>query len=497
LALILAVDDEGAGLYFRKLILEHAGHTVISAQTTEEALRLFRSHDVDLVVTDHLLGRNTGLDMAQEMKRSKPQVPIILLSGTSSVPEPQEYADRFLSKTEGPRALLETVADLLGSSEPSNGLRPSEQVEAVPLPALLVAIVENSDDAIFSKTLDGCILTWNRAAQRMYGYCPEEVIGHHVSLLLPPERPREIEQILKRLRRGDKIDHFETTRQTKHGQILQVSLTISPVRDAEGNVVAASTIARDITQSELAEEALRSSQRLAVAGRMAATIAHEINNPLETVSNILYLLQRNPSLDDSARSYVQVADEELRRVGQITRTTLGLYRERDTSIVPVNLLEMLDTILMLYERQIQSVGARIERRFSAVAQVDGVAGELRQVFSNLIANAIDALSMTGTSLIVRIRTTVDWQGSGGPGVRVTIADDGPGMSAETQAKLFQPFYTTKGKKGTGVGLWVSRGIIEKHQGRIRLKSKIGDRHGTCFTVCVPAGWQSLATSQTQ
>jgi len=230
---------------------------------------------------------------------------------------------------------------------------------------------------------------------------------------------------------------------------------------------------------------------------MAATIAHEINNPLETVSNILYLLQCNPSLDDSARSYVQVADEELRRVGQITRTTLGLYRERDTSIVPVNLLEMLDTILMLYERQIQSVGARIERRFSAVAQVDGVAGELRQVFSNLIANAIDALSMTGTRLIVRIRTTVDWQGSGGPGVRVTIADDGPGMSAETQAKLFQPFYTTKGKKGTGVGLWVSRGIIEKHQGRIRLKSKIGDRHGTCFTVCVPAGWQSLATSQTQ
>jgi two-component system CheB/CheR fusion protein len=495
LSLILAVDDEGAGLYFRKLILEHAGHAVLSAQTTEEALGLFRSHPVDLVLTDHLLGRNTGLDMAQEMKRSKPRVPIILLSGTTSVPEPLEYADRFLSKTEGPDALLEAVEDLLGSSKPSNSLRPSEHVEALPLPALLAAIVENSDDAIFSKTLDGYILTWNEAAHKMYGYRPEEVIGHHISLLLPPERPCEVEQILKRLRRGEKIDHFETTRQTKDGQVLQVSLTVSPVRDTEGSIIAASTIARDITQSKLAEEALRSSERLAVAGRMAATIAHEINNPLETVSNILYLLQRNPSLDDSARSYVQVADEELRRVGQITRTTLGLYRERDTSIVPVNLLEILETILMLYQRQIQSLGVRVERRFASVAQVDGVPGELRQVFSNLIANAIDALSVTGRRLIVRIRTAVDWKGSGGRGVRVTIADDGPGMSAQTQAKLFQPFYTTKGRKGTGVGLWVSRGIIEKHQGRIRLKSKVGDRHGTCFTVFLPA--QSQATSQTQ
>lgn len=495
--LILAVDDEGAGLYFRKLILEHAGYAVLSAQGTEEALHLFRSRPVDLVVTDHLLGRNTGLDMAEEMKRIRPQVPIILLSGTSSVPDVLEHADRFLSKTEGPEALVEAVEDLLGSSKPSNGLRPSKHVEAIPLPTLLAAIVENSDDCIFSKTLAGSILTWNRAAQKMYGYRPEEVIGRHVSLLLPSGRSREVEQILERLRRGEKIDHFETTRRAKDGHILQVSLTISPIRDAEGNIIAASTIARDITQSKLAEEALRSSERLAVAGRMAATIAHEINNPLETVSNILFLLRRNPSLDDSARSYVQVADEELRRVGQITRTTLGLYRERDTSIVAVDLIEMLETILMLYQRQIESVGARIERRFASVAQVDGVAGELRQVFSNLIANAIDALSVTGTRLMVRMRSTVDWKGSGRRGVRVTIADDGPGMSAETQAKLFQPFYTTKGKKGTGVGLWVSRGIIEKHQGTIRLRSKVGDRHGTCFTVFLPGESPLPASLQTQ
>ena len=133
---------------------------------------------------------------------------------------------------------------------------------------------------------------------------------------------------------------------------------ISPVRDASGNVFAASTIARDITQTKRAEEALRNSERLAIAGRMAATIAHEINNPLETVTNILYLLGKNSTLNETARNYVKVADEELRRVGQITRTTLGLYRDRDTTPGPVNVVGLLETIVTLCRRQLQPVGAR-------------------------------------------------------------------------------------------------------------------------------------------
>ena len=491
MSLILAVDDEKSGLYFRKLILEHAGYAVLSATHVDEAMQLFRSHPVDLVITDHLLGRKTGSEMAGEMKRLKPKVPIVLLSGTTSQPEKLAHADAFLSKTEGPEELLGIVANLL-QSHPTLNVPKLAKPEAVPLPTLLAAIIEDSDDAIFSKTTDGTILTWNKAAEAMYGYRQDEVIGRHVAILLPPERPHEVEEILERLRKGERLRHFETTRRTKDGRTLHVSLTISPVRDASGNVVAASTIARDITQTKRAEEALRNSERLAIAGRMAATIAHEINNPLETVTNILYLLGKNSTLDETARNHVKVADEELRRVGQITRTTLGLYRDRDTTPGPVNVVGLLETIVTLYRRQLQAVGAQVETRFRSAGMVQGVSGELRQVFSNLIANAIDALESTGTHLWVRVHDALDWRHTQRTGIKITVADNGGGMSAETLANLFQAFYTTKGSKGTGVGLWVSRGIVAKHGGWMRVKSRTGARHGTCFVLFLP---KEAASSQ--
>jgi PAS domain S-box-containing protein len=484
-ALILAVDDESSGLHFRKLILEHAGHTVLSSTGVEDALTLFRTNPVDLVVTDHLLGRQTGNDMAAEMKRTKPDVPIILLSGTSSVPEPLVHADSFLSKTEGPEQLLGMVEQLL--SRAASGNESPEPAERMPLQELLASIVENSDDAILSKNLDGTILTWNKSAERMYGYRPEEIIGKNVSTLLPPGSPEETHEILPRLSRGEKIERFETRRRNKDGRIFHVSLTISPVRDAQGEVIGASTIARDITQTKMAEEALRNSERLAVAGRMAATIAHEINNPLETVTNVLYLLSRNATLDEGARKYLKIADEELHRIAQITRSTLGLYRERDTTPGPVNLSEMIDNLLMFYQRQVQSLGVKVDKRFDSVGRIVGVSGELRQVLANLVANAIDALSVVGTELKLHVYDSVDWRDLRKRGIRVVVADDGPGINTETQANLFRPFYTTKGQKGTGLGLWVSQGIVIKHGGSIRIRSRTGTRHGTCFVVFLPLG----------
>lgn len=484
MALILAVDDESSGLYFRKLILEHAGHTVLSTTAVDEALSLFAKNPIDLVITDHLLGRQTGTEMAQQMKQMKPAVPIILLSGTSSLPEPLLHADAFLSKSEGPEQLLELSQQLL-SSHFALAPESSKRAESIPLQKLLAAIVEDTEDAVLSKTLDGTILTWNKAAERMYGYRADEIIGKNVSLLLAPDRPSEGQEIFKRLRDGEKIKHFRTTRRAKDGTTLSVSLTISPVHDSQGRVFAASTIARDMTQSKMAEEALRTSERLAVGGRMAATIAHEINNPLETVINVLYLLSRNPALDETARNYLKIADEELRRIGQITRSTLGLYRERDTTPVPVSLTELLESILLFYQRQITSLGVKVEKRFDSAGKVIGVPGELRQVFANLIGNAIDALTTAGTRLSFHVRQSVDWRNPDQKGIRVTVMDDGPGMTAETQRNLFHPFYTTKGGKGTGLGLWVSQGIIAKHGGSIRIRSRTSPRHGTCFSVFLP------------
>jgi two-component system, chemotaxis family, CheB/CheR fusion protein len=485
-ALILAVDDESSGLYFRKLILEHAGHTVLSSTGVEEALTLFRANPIEIVVTDHLLGRQTGNDMAGEMKRTKPDVPIILLSGTSSIPEPLVHADSFLSKTEGPEQLLEMVEQLLSRNDISGDEVQKPPVHT-PLQELLASIVEDSNDAILSKDLEGTILTWNKAAEQMYGYRPEEVIGKNVSMLLPPDLPEETRGIFDRLRLGERIERYETRRRSKDGRILYVSLTISPVRNAQDEVIGASTIARDITQTKMAEEALRNSERLAVAGRMAATIAHEINNPLETVTNVLYLLSRNATLDEGARKYLKIADEELRRIAQITRSTLGLYRERDTTPAAVNLSAMIDNLLLFYQRQLQSLGVKVETRFDSAGDIVGVSGELRQVVANLIANAIDALSVVGTKLKLRVYDSADWRNLGRRGIRVVVADDGPGINSETQVNLFRPFYTTKGEKGTGLGLWVSQGIVTKHGGSIRLRSRTGTRHGTCFTVFLPLG----------
>jgi PAS domain S-box-containing protein len=486
LALILAVDDESSGLYFRKLILEHAGHTVLSSTGVEEALVLFRENPVDIVVTDHLLGRQTGNDMAAEMKRTKPEVPIILLSGTSTIPEPLVHADSFLSKTEGPEQLLETVNQLLSRHATSYESTPGP-AEQTPLHELLAAIVEDSQDAVLSKTLDGTILTWNKAAERMYGYRADEVIGKNVSILLTPDRPNETREILQRLRQGERIERFETSRRTKDGRTIFVSLTISPVRQPQGRIIAVSTIARDITENKMAEEALRNSERLAVAGRMAATIAHEINNPLETVTNVLYLLSRNARLDEPARQHLKIADEELRRIAQITRSTLGLYRERDTTPGRVNLSEMIENLMLFYQRQVHSLNVKVEKRFDSPGRVIGVSGELRQVIANLLANAIDALGVAGTKLILHVYESADWRNLSKRGIRVVVADDGSGITAETQANLFHPFYTTKGQKGTGLGLWVSRGIVTKHGGSIRVRSRTGSSHGTCFAVFLPLG----------
>ena len=194
--LVLCVDDEASGLKLRQLILESKGYLVSTVRTASEALALFKSRDFDVVVTDHLLGRETGTAMAATMKRLRPHVPIVVLSGTTEVPEDIEIVDAFISKAEGPDILLRKLDELAARfrTTRAGGVADPPQKEDLFSPQsetaqLLAAIVETSDDAIFSKTLDGTIMTWNKAAERMYGYSAEEIIGKPVSLLQPSDRP--------------------------------------------------------------------------------------------------------------------------------------------------------------------------------------------------------------------------------------------------------------------------------------------------------------------
>jgi signal transduction histidine kinase len=248
--------------------------------------------------------------------------------------------------------------------------------------------------------------------------------------------------------------------------------------------VGASTIARDISQQKLAERALRDSEKLAVAGRMAATVAHEINNPLEALSNIFYLLKQDKNLSDMSKQFIQTGEDELKRVTQITRLTLGFHRDRYSIETTVSLSDLIENVLALYSRKIQALGVTVEKHYDSVGSVRGNSGELRQVFSNLVVNAIDALSIRGDRLILRVSERKDSHGV--QGVSVLIADNGPGIPRDSLNQLFQPFFTTKGDKGTGIGLWVSRGIISKHNGSIQVKSRTNrTRPGTIFSVFVP------------
>jgi PAS domain S-box-containing protein len=490
---ILCIDDEAPGLKLRQLILERKGYSVSTAATVSEALALFKSKDFNLVATDHLLGRETGTAMAKEMKRLKPTVPIILLSGTTDKPESFENIDAFVSKAEGPESFLAKVNELLAQFQaganhipgPSTAEEPSS-IEAEQRLQLLAAIVESSDDAIFSKTLDGTILSWNAAAERMYGYHSEEIIGKPVSMLLPPDRPDEVRGILARLRRGEKIEHFETVRVAKNGHSLTVSLSISPIREAGGRIVAASTIARDITRSKLAEQSLRNSEKLAIAGRLAATVTHEINNPLEAVTNALYLLAESPSLDSNARQFLTIAQDELAKIRQVTTLTLGLHRGDGERTQEVKVTGLIDNVLSLYGRKLHTLGIAVDTRYDADVPLNAFPGELRQVFSNIIVNAADALEKSGDKLCIHVFQSPDWTNLTQRGLRITISDNGCGIPVERRAQVFEPFFTTKGNRGTGIGLWVSLGIVKKYGGKIRFRTSVRQgRSGTTFSIFLP------------
>lgn len=351
----------------------------------------------------------------------------------------------------------------------------------------LAAIVESSEDAIISKTLEGIITTWNAAANRMFGYRPEEIIGKSVLMLVRSELHDEEMEILARLKAGERIENYDTRRITKSGRLIDLSLTISPIKNAVGRVIGASTIARDITERKQMEEALRTSERYAAMGRVAAVLAHEINNPLEAVTNTFYLLRRDPTLDQQHRQLLRIAETELSRVNHITKQTLGLYRQSDRPAL-VSLNTLLDDILEVFERKLHTSKISVEKRFATEGRILGFPVEIRQVFLNLVSNAIQAMPNGGT-LRIHLYPSQDRSRRGArSGVRVSVIDTGVGIAPEALHKLFQPFFTTKAEKGTGLGLWVSRGIVQKLEGSIRVRSRI--RMGkavTCFSVFLPGG----------
>lgn len=350
--------------------------------------------------------------------------------------------------------------------------------------SLLAAIVESSEDAIVGKTLDGVINSWNASATRLFGYRAAEILGKSVLVLVPPELHAAELEILRRLRKGERIEHEETQRLNKNGEPMDVLITISPIRDAGGQVIGASSIMRDITERKRAEERLRITEKLAATGRLAATMAHEINNPLEAVTNLIYLAKIYPALPPELEDYLRRADEELQRVAHIARQTLGFYRDNSVP-VPIDLRHAMNSVLEMYEHKIRRNNLQVQTRYETAPEIRGRIGEIRQVFSNLIANAIDACQDKGV-LVVHVAAARNWRKHEATGVRITIADNGSGIPPSIRPRLFEPFLSTKQHLGTGLGLWVTKSLVEKHGGYVRFRSSVKPgSSGSAFSVFLP------------
>jgi PAS domain S-box-containing protein len=345
------------------------------------------------------------------------------------------------------------------------------------------AIVDSSDDVIISKDLNGIVRSWNSAASRLFGYSSEEMIGQSILKLIPENLQHEEKTIIENIRAGRSVEHFDTVRRARDGNLLEVSVTISPVRDEQGQVVGASKILRNISDRKKLEKSLLQAEKIAATGRMAATIAHEVNNPLEAVMNLLYLL-RSKITDGEGLNYLSTAESEIARVSHIAKQTLGYYREHAAASA-ASLSEIAQQVVSIYEPRCIAANIKLNTFFHSSRKPVVRRGEMMQVVSNVIANSIYALPPGGT-----IDVEVSDSETGPKGVSLVVRDNGSGVSPENLPRVFDAFFTTRATIGTGIGLFVAKQFVEGHGGKITIESdQDSDAHGTTVRIFLP-----LATS---
>jgi two-component system sensor kinase FixL len=358
-----------------------------------------------------------------------------------------------------------------------------------PTQAYLADIVESSDDAIVGKTLNGVITSWNKAAERIFGYKATEIVGKSVTLLIPSERVAEEKEILDRVKRGERIDHYESVRLHKNGREVIVSLTISPIRDGNGQIIGASKIARDITEHKAAQRQILELQselihasRLSVMGQMVAAITHELGQPLTAVNNYLSGLTRLLSTADTPSKIsdsIRKASEENQRSSDIVHRLRDLIVKRKSNRREENLNNILEQTLTL--ALIDAKARGVKTRLLLTPDLEPVLADkvqIGQVILNVIRNAIEAME----SSVDRTLTISTLRDPHLQTVELRIADTGPGLAPQVKERLFQPYVTTK-DGGMGIGLSVCHDIIDSHNGS--LTAEPNEPHGTTFMIQLP------------
>jgi PAS domain S-box-containing protein len=361
--------------------------------------------------------------------------------------------------------------------------------------AHLAAIVKSSEDAIISKDLTGVIQTWNGGAERIYGYSEVEAIGRNIAFLLPVDRASEEQEILSKLRNGERVEHFETTRLRKDGTLIDVSLSVSPIRDAADRVIGASHVARDITARKRLEQQMRDAQRLESLGVLAGGIAHDFNNLLTGIIGNASLLSDTQPMSYSAQGLLKELTLAADRAADLTRQMLAYSGGGQFVIESTHLSEVTAEISELIKGSIsKNVTVRLDLERN-IPMIEADRSQIQQVIMNLIINGAEAVGdyrsgtvvvRTGALRLDEQQIRLDFSGSElrpGEYTFLEVQDDGCGMDEETKSRIFDPFFTTK-FTGRGLGLAATLGIVSAHKGSIRVHSVPGE--GTSFRVLFPA-----------
>jgi PAS domain S-box-containing protein len=372
-------------------------------------------------------------------------------------------------------AVEERKREIAQREEAEKGLRRSEEFAK--------KILESSIDCVKVLDLEGNLEYMNPPGRRALEIEDmSQVLGRRwADFWKEEDRPRA-QAAVEAARKGG-VGSFRGDCPTAGGLLKSWDVKISPALGWDGEVERLIAVSRDITELKFAQQAVIQAEKLAAAGRLAATVAHEINNPLEAVTNLIFLAKTSDGLPEKARWQLDVADRELARVAQIAQQTLGFYR--DTSRLRwINVAEAVGDVITIYDRKARNKRLRIEVEVDAGLKIFGKQGELKQSLSNLFANAIDA-SLDGGTVWLRAQTTKNWTNGMEQGMRVTLADNGRGMAADVQRRIFEPFFTTKDDVGTGIGLWVTKCLIEQQGGYMRFRSRQGQNAGTVISFFVP------------
>jgi signal transduction histidine kinase/FixJ family two-component response regulator len=494
---ILLIEDSADDELLLRRHLQKAGFNAqIHRVETAAGMMAAFENLYDCVLADYNLPQFSAPEALRLLQSTGRDVPFIMMSGAVSeataVEAMRAGAHDYVSKENLTRLVPAIERELAEASSrrlkraTERALQSSEErfhrlVEAAPL-ALIIADME------------GRITYANSGAWRLMGFRHDDPATGPITLAHilcagefggDPSQPDGAAQIANRLLEKISGPHAETWEITcSHIDgtsiptlIAAAVLTTEPAPDA----LQIAIFFVDLRDQKRSEEVLRRTEKLAAAGRLAASIAHEINNPLEAITNCLYLLDQG-ELPETQRGYLKMAQKELDRVTQITTQTLRFYRQ-STRPVLTGIADLLESVLALYEARLRDKAIIVVREFADAPPILALDGEIRQVLTNLIGNAVDAMRGCAQPRTLLLRAHATRGPNDTPAVSILIADRGCGMSSETMTRMFEPFFSTKGITGTGLGLWVSRGIVAKHNGRLQFRSRVGE--GTVFRMVLP------------